>query len=103
MSTPSDGSRQRIGATQQSTKENSSLMKKGFSEKMGATATRLSLSSLLDLLTTLSLRDVYRINQSCPITLNAINKQATFGPGNGVDGQQGRMRKALIQVFHHNL
>src|SRR5690606_32501533 len=43
------------------------------------------------------------IDQGAPIALDAVHQQAAVGPRHRINRQQRRMRKALVQVFHHDV
>ena len=98
-------SRQRIGATQQSTIVNSSLMKNGFSPNIGAIESRLSRNSLRAFSNCAGVpcSSHYRIDLAAPVLLDAVDPEPTLGSRNWVDRKQRWMRKSLIKIFHHDV
>jgi hypothetical protein len=75
---------------QQSTRVNSSLMKNGFSAKIGAMARMPSRSSLVERLTTLSLREFWidsmSVHQSC--SMRCMNRRLS-ARATGYTGSSG--------------
>ena len=59
------------------------------------------LGGLFDHVITAGVQD--RIDQGTPVFFDAVDIKAALGPGDGIDRQQGRMRKTLVQVLHHHL